>query len=206
VEFTSNAEMKVSQSAQESTRNATTYSKDVVQRSLERIAERVREERVRRIIRETEATKQHELGNDSPSHRSGIYQFLDKIYEAQVFDYGLREMFDFMVPEPASFLWWIDRNPHAGPRLPDPPPPIEEVAPHAGAIQEWTYREVAALYGATDIDGPPPFYQTVIGSLDHGEDNADEEGRPRSRGKIELSVPEGLPALASDFPRAGAVR
>jgi hypothetical protein len=191
VEFSSNLEMTHDQSVEESTKNAATYSKQVVQRSLERIAERVREERVRRIIRETEEVNLHELTNDSAEHRSGIYQFLDKVYEAQVFDYGIREMFDFMVPEPASFLWYVDKTPHAGPRLPDPPTPIEDVAPDAGFINELNYRAIAARYAATDVESPPPPYQTAIGTFEHGDDGADEEGHPRSRGKIELTVPDG---------------
>jgi hypothetical protein len=191
LEFSSNLEMSSNESVEESAKNASTYSKEVVQRSLERIAERVREERVRRMIRETEETNLHELANDSAEHRSGIYQFLDKVYEAQVFDYGVREMFDFMVPEPASFLWYVDKTPQAGPRLPDAPTPIDDVAPDASYIQEWNYREIAARYAATDVDVPPPVYQTAIGTFEHGEDDADEENQPRSRGKIELTVPDG---------------
>lgn len=191
VEFSSNAEMELEQSVQESVSNATTYSRDVVQRSLERIAERVREERVRRIVRETEETNLHELMNDSEVHRNGVYQFLDKVSEAQVFDYGVREMFDFMIPEPASFLWHVDSTPRAAPRLPDPPEPLENYVASATGINPLNYQRIAARYGATDVQAPPPRYRTVTATIVHGEDDADEEGQPRSQATLDLSLPDG---------------
>jgi hypothetical protein len=194
IEFTSDATLESSQQTQESIRNATTYSKDVVQRSLQRVSERVLQERIQRIIREAEETNLHELNNPAAEHRSGIYQFLDKIYEAQVFDYGIREMLDFMIPEPASFLWYVDSIPETEPVLPDPPQPLDSQVMSAAGIKEDTYQNIAALYGATDIEAPPKAYQTVIGALEHGVDDASEEGRPRSKGKIELTIPEGYQA------------
>ncbi|MFF0013066.1 hypothetical protein [Streptomyces sp. NPDC005374] len=192
VEFTSNAEMTVEQAKEESTRNATTFSKEVVQRSLERVVERVREERVRRIVQETEERNLHEMTNSTDDHHSAIYQFLDKVYEAQVFDYGIRQMFDFMVPEPASFLWFREQAPVAGPRLPVPPPRLDSYAPNAGYVDATNFRELAALYGATDVEAPPPLYVTVTAVLDHGPaDGATEEGRLRSRGRLDLAVPAG---------------
>ncbi|MFF7647022.1 hypothetical protein [Streptomyces canus] len=192
VEFTSNAEMTAVQAAEESIRNATTFSKDVVQRSLERVVERVREERVRRIVHETEERNLHELSNSTTHHHSAIYQFLDKVYEAQVFDYGIRQIFDFMVPEPASFLWFQEEAPVAGPQLPAPPPRLDSYAPNAAYIDANNFRELAALYGATGVEAPPPLYVTVTAVLDHGPaDDATEQGRPRSRGRLDLDVPAG---------------
>jgi hypothetical protein len=192
VEFTSNAQMTVTQAKEESTKNATTFSKDVVQRSLERVVERVREERIRRIVQETEENNLHELSNSTDDHHSAIYQFLDKVYEAQVFDYGIRQMFDFMVPEPASFLWFQEQSPAAAPRLPDPPPRLDSYAPNAAYVSVTNFRELAALYGASGVEAPPPLYLTVTAILDHGPaDGATEEGRPRSRGRLDLAVPDG---------------
>ena len=108
--------MNVATSNEETSKNSSRYAKDVVSRSLERVTERVREVRSRTTIRETEETNLHELDNKTAEHVRGVYQFLDKIYEAQVFNYGVREMFDFMVPEPASFLWYVEQNPSAGRR------------------------------------------------------------------------------------------
>jgi len=35
---------------------------------------------------------------------SGVYQWLNKVYEVQVFNYGSRLLFDLMIPEPAAFI------------------------------------------------------------------------------------------------------
>ena len=37
-------------------------------------------------------------------HIAGVYQWVNKVYQAQMFNYGIRMMYDFMVPEPAAFL------------------------------------------------------------------------------------------------------
>lgn len=86
VEFSSTFAAEASTSQEETAKNSSRYAKDVVSRSLERITERVRELRTRTIIRETEETNLHELDNQTTQHVSGIYQFLDKVYEAQVFN------------------------------------------------------------------------------------------------------------------------
>lgn len=212
VEFGSALDVNSAESVEESARNATTYSQDIMQRSLERLTERIREQRVRRVIYETEETNLHELSNPRETHSAGVYQFLDKIYEAQIFDYGIREMFDFLVPEPASYLWYVDRTPQAAPNLPDPPPPLEDLALDASHISESNYKALAAMYGAADVEQPPPPYVKVTGLIEHGDVNAGEEGRPRSHQKLELAIPENyLPwhasiiglALSDDQPIVG---
>lgn len=198
VEFSSNFEMDRQTAAEETARSASQYARNVVERSLERLSEKVREQRIRKVLREAEETNLHELHNETGAHSSGIYQYLDKVYEAQVFHYGVRQMFDFMVPEPASFLWWMEGRPNPL-SLPPPPEPLERFAPSAAAIQESTYRLLAARYGALDVEPPPPAHQMIAVGLDHGKDekNDSEKGEPRSLGSADVQVPEGyIPSSA----------
>lgn len=63
-------------------------------------------------------------------HVSGIYRWLDKRYEAQLFNYGKRWMIEFVIPEPAAFL--VESRLQAVAkdlRLPRPPaePSLDEV-------------------------------------------------------------------------------
>jgi hypothetical protein len=192
VEFSSNLQASTSTSTEESTRNATTYAKDVIERSLERVVERVREEQVRRVIREQEETNLHELENKTDRHISGVYQFLEKVYESQIFNYGIRQMFDFMVPEPASYLWHLEQS-ETELNLPTPPPKLERFVPNAGAINATNYLALAAQFGADGTEPPPPFYLTTSTSVTHGEGAEDEseEGEPRSVLNKELPVPSG---------------
>ena len=45
---------------------------------------------------------------------SGIYRWVDKIYEAQVYNYGLREaLIEVVVPEPAALLRYLTSTPRA---------------------------------------------------------------------------------------------
>lgn len=195
VEFSSSFEMDLATSTEETAKNSSRYARDVVSRSLERVTERVREMRSRTVIRETEETNLHVLDNDTGSHVRGIYQFIDKVYEAQVFNYGLREMFDFMVPEPASFLWHVEKNPTLDVELPPAPPRLDTVAPNASYIDEDLALALAATYGASGVEGMPPTYKMVTTGVKHGEDDASESGQPHSTSRVEVQIPAGYRPL-----------
>jgi hypothetical protein len=192
VEFSSQLESETGTSVEESTRSALTYAKDIMQRSLERVVERVREEQIRKLIREQEETNVHELVNTDPAatHISGVYQFIEKVYQSQVFNYGVRLMFDFMLPEPASYIWHLENSPDPDLALPTAPPKLEAHVANASAIAPWNYIAFAALFGAEGVTAPPPFYKTSVVSLKHGEEG-DEGGRPRSVLEKDIAIPEG---------------
>lgn len=195
VEFTAKLETSNSSSQEETAKNSSRYARDVVSRSLERVTERIREVRSRTLIKETEETNLHELNNETADHVRGIYQFLDKVYETQVFNYGIRQMFDFMVPEPASFLWYVEANPALDVELPPAPPKLEVLAPDASYINEGNALELAAIYGATDVQPAPSIYKLLTTGVKHGEDNAGESGQPRSSHRLDLAVPAGYRPL-----------
>jgi hypothetical protein len=194
VEFSSNFELETSQSVEETNSNSTNYAQDIVERSLEKIVEHVREERTRRILREIEEKNIHELTNNNGEHIRGVYQFVDKVYEAQVFDYGIRMIYDFMVPEPAFYLHYLRSQPDSELELPDPPlkfPLSSHLDIHEFAQGDYkSYGYYASIYGATEIDPPPAPYilaSTVIEN--QGED--DEGGRPRFAKTQKLTIPKG---------------
>ena len=175
------------------------------------ITERAREVRTRTVIRETEETNLHELNNQTTKHVSGIYQFLDKVYEAQVFNYGIREMFDFMIPEPASFLWYVEQNPTLDLELPPPPEKLDLLCPDPSYVTEDNAFSLAAEFGAA-IDGAPPPYLQLTAVVKHGDDNASESGHPHSSQHVDVTVPAGYRplrarirglALTDDIPVIG---
>lgn len=192
VEYTSSLQGSSSTSSEESVRSATRYAKDVVERSLERVVERVREEQVRKILREQEETNLHELKNETDEHISGVYQFLEKVYESQIFNYGIRQMFDFMVPEPASYLWYLEKS-DADVNLPTPPPRLDDYVTDASGIDGDNVLELAARFQADGVEPPPPILLTVGTSIVHGQDAPDdgEEGQPRSILKEDVTIPVG---------------
>lgn len=196
IDFTSNLTASSTSSTDESAKSATRYAKDVVERSLERVVERVREEQVRKLIRETEETNLHELQNTTDKHISGVYQFVEKVYDSQVFNYGIRQMFDFMVPEPSSYLWYVEST-KSELNLPTPPPKLETLVPTADSINSWNYLSLSARYGVDGIEAPPPNFITVAGAVAHGQDatGSGEEGQPRTVLDKEVAVPAGYRPL-----------
>jgi len=193
VEFTSNLSIEASQSSQESSKNATQFAQEVVERSVSKVIDRVKESRTLTLIRESEENNEHGFVNDTdpPQQIVGIYQFLEKIYEAQVFNYGIRQMFDFMIPEPASYLWDLESQPADTSSLPKPPLPLSIFAQRWQDIDATNYKALEIRYGAEYIPPPPSQYILKKTSVNQGQGTADEEGQPRSFHHVELDIPAG---------------
>jgi hypothetical protein len=105
VEINANADVAYSLSKNQSTKAATDHAKDVTSRAVNKVTEHVRQQMTSRTTEIFEEYEEHAFDNTSGQKNvSGVYQWVNKIYEAQVFNYGSRLMFDLMVPEPAAFL------------------------------------------------------------------------------------------------------
>lgn len=97
----------------DSTRQAVAKSQELTERAMERVLTKVSEERIQKIIKEHTETNVHEFDNrgkvttttDSqgakPQHITGVYRWVDKKMKNQIYNYGKRTMFEFMIPEPA---------------------------------------------------------------------------------------------------------
>lgn len=209
VEFDTGFEMEITRSSETQARNAMKYAKDVVQRSLERVKERVRHERVRRIIRETEERNLHSFINESDESIWGQYQFLDKVFEAQVFNYGKRQMFDLMIPEPASYLLYLERTSVTKraelPPAPDPLTiaPLNLLFEPLDAHRPEHYTQLAAKYGASGLETPPPLHRRA--TIEHTAPAGSATGGGASEhhailvppNVLEFSIPPGyLPKKA----------
>ncbi|MCA6066942.1 hypothetical protein JI747_007120 [Chryseobacterium sp. RG1] len=90
-------------SKEESTRQAVTQSQDVTARAMDRIVTKVHEERIEKIIDEFEENNSHGFDNrKGDKHVVGVYRWVDKLMKNQIYNYGKRMMFEFMIPEPAK--------------------------------------------------------------------------------------------------------
>lgn len=158
VEFSASVEFSQSTSKQESSRHASSYAKDVTVRSANKLSERVREERIRRTVEEFEETNQHTVDNThGGGHVVGVYQWVDKVYEAQVFNYGKRLLFDIMAPEPAAFLIHALESRAREEALKAPEP--FTLSPDE--IDESNYHQYVQQYKVSGVEPPPPLYVTV---------------------------------------------
>jgi hypothetical protein len=166
VEFAASAEGSFSRSKEQATKSATTFSQDVTERSSRKIAERVLQRTTVRTLTETIEKNVHELNNVAgPGHISGVYQWVNKIYQAQMYNYGLRVMFDFMVPEPAAFLIAaLDQANKAAVTLTKPP----DFTLLPSQITESNYSYWVKVCGATDVGPPPELYRTKAADFKAG--------------------------------------
>lgn len=84
---------------------AQTYAQEVTERALERVVEKVSTKRTSRILREFEENNTHGFDNrKGEKHVTGVYRWIDKVYENQIVNYGKRLMYEFAIPEPSRFL------------------------------------------------------------------------------------------------------
>lgn len=89
-------------SKENSTRQAVEKSQEITAKATERILTKVAEERVEKIIEEFEENNAHGFDNrNGNKHVVGVYRWVDKKMKNQIYNYGKRTMFEFMIPEPA---------------------------------------------------------------------------------------------------------
>ncbi|MBF6134713.1 hypothetical protein IU501_17090 [Nocardia otitidiscaviarum] len=188
VEFTASAEGAYSRTKEEATRTAATFSQDVTERTARKIAERTLTRSTSRITTDTVEKNSHELNNESPGHISGVYQWVSKVYQARMFNYGLRAMFDFMVPEPAAFLIATMRQAHTAETTIEKPPPFT-LTP--AQLSESNYAYWVRQTGATGVTPPPELYRTKSATFKAG--GGEEKQNYNHAGQ--LTVDEGYRAV-----------
>lgn len=89
-------------SKETSTRQAEEKSQEITAKATERILTKVAEERIEKIIEEFEENNAHGFDNrNGNKHVVGVYRWVDKKLKNQIYNYGKRTMFEFMIPEPA---------------------------------------------------------------------------------------------------------
>lgn len=190
VEFSSKLDVSSSTSTQMTQTVGVRYAKELMERSKERVVEKVRTERRMTILRELEETIERSFENETVEHRSGIYQFVDKVYESQVFNYGLRQIFDLMIPEPASYLWYLQTLPNSEIEVPVPPHALETDLRSPADVNEVNAARLALLYEVQNVRPAPPMFLRRHVHLSQGGGGDSDGGKPRSWTSAELEVPD----------------
>lgn len=170
VEFSVSAEGSYSKSKEEATKSAARFSQDVTERSARKVSERVLERSSLRVTNEVIETNRHALDNVGGSTNiAGVYQWVNKIYQAQMYNYGMRMMYDFMIPEPAAFIISTLQNVHASAITVQKPIPFT-LRPNQ--ISEANYHSWVHQYGASDVQAPPEIYRTKSLDFKAGNNNS----------------------------------
>lgn len=167
---TANISSSHGDSKETTTKNAMKYAREVTDKAVKKVQERVLERRTVTTEHEVEDISKHGFDNSKgEEHVQGIYRWLDKIYEAQVVSYGLRMMFELVVPEPSAFYRFaLGSLPPEGLTLerPDPPgycrhPSGTFAALVPGDLNEGNYPFWVSKYGVTGVEPPPPLHRVV---------------------------------------------
>jgi len=109
------AGMTYSNSKSTSDKSSKNFVNEVISKATSRVQSKVSQQRSQVRQFETEETNTHTFANVPPNDNiSGIYLWLEKVYEAQIHNYGKRLMFEFMLPEPAEF--YVESRLYAIPR------------------------------------------------------------------------------------------
>ena len=191
VELGAYANFAYSTSSKETTKNASNFARDVVDRSLTRIQKKIREERVTKTIHEVEEINTHGLDNKaSTDNITGIYRWVDKHYKAQLYNYGKRLMLEFIVPEPAAFYIFAQENNPAKAINVEKPQPLGSLT-HKD-INESNYQTYVSRYKVQGVTPPPPFYKVIALPLDQ---SGMAEKSTSSKSSRELVVPDGYEAV-----------
>lgn len=187
VRFEAFAELAYSRASEESARSAQRLAREVTETAKERVKERVSERRERRRIDEVEEVNSHSFdGSTLSQHRSGVYQWLNKRYRAEVWDHGERTMYDVLVPEPAAGLIHAATHESAPPA--GQPAHPGEIPYGVSELDTDKVHELIARYGVTETLPPVPQDRLVSLSFEaHSENDAEKNFFAKSR---RLEIPE----------------
>ena len=187
VTFGAHGDFAYSTSSQQSAKNSSNFAREVVDKSVTRIQKSVKEERITKQLHEVEEIDTHGLDNKGqPDNLTGVYRWVDKYYEAQIYNYGKRMMFEFVIPEPAAFYAYAQS--HKPQKLFTPPPPLPANLTHKD-ITENNYQYYIRDYQVQGCVPPPP--ETKVISITLSSDAKIDDGVPLSKSSKDLVVPQG---------------
>jgi hypothetical protein len=196
VELGAYANFAYSQSQTETTRNAQNYARDVVDRTLTKIQKRAREERVTKTLKEIEETNLHGIDNSPAGHGhvTGIYRWVDKEYEHQVYNYGKRLMFEFVLPEPAAYYYYAQEN-DPGNKIQVEKPRELGLLTHKD-VQPWNFGDYVRAYNVQGVTPPPPEWKVLSVALNK---DSLEHDNTSSQAVKEAVVPDGYLAKSYGY-------
>ncbi len=181
---TATGDFAYSTSKQDAQKGSSNFARELVDKSVSKVQTETRTERTTRTHSEAEDTTTHGVDNvKGDGHIIGIYRWVDKRYRAQIYNYGIRLLLEFVVPEPAAFYRAARAGSTVKTDATPPAPFLNDIQPlvapgavglgkvkpatplTAADINENNYYRYAARYGASGISAPPPLFQYIGDSL-----------------------------------------
>ena len=207
--FSIDASFANNSSQEDSSTQAQTYAQDVTQRAMERVVTKTKSELITKIIESYKENNKHGFDNTKGEENiSGVYRFINKVYNNQIVNYGKRAMVEFMIPEPSRFHILASIKNPAEDSIILIDKPVDPRSLAAGVNQIATYKEVSkgtkqdnyiywcSLYGVEAEIPPAPFLSTGVSftKSQHGGDGGKRDNKASSS---DVKVPEGYQLYAA---------
>jgi hypothetical protein len=178
-------------SKEESNRQAVNQAKEITQRAMERIVSRVKNEKTVKTTDEFTEVNTHVFDNtESGEHVSGVFRFINAIYKNQIYNYGKRLMYEFMIPEPSKLHRLGMEVSKSGSKTTAIDKPIDpRTAGYADftSINESNYQLLASKYNA-DVEICPETFINLSQSF--LKEDWSNDGRLHKSGEFAIKIPE----------------
>ena len=201
-----NSQFGYEHAQEQSKESASSFAREVSGSAKSKVETRMTEQRTTRTLTEVRELTRHTVDNTGGAgHVRGVYHWVDKVYEMQVVNYGIRDLYDFFVPEPAAFIRHLN-----GLKLEEPlelPAPMAPTVEEDGEIRPLTpddltednYADFVAQTGARDVAAPPAFTTIISGVIQCSV----EGDKPASAVNSEMVIPDGYRSTEMKFNGAG---
>ncbi len=188
-------------SSEDSINQAMTEAQEITARAMDRVVQRVKEERISKIIEEFEENNSHGFDNrKGDKHVVGVYRWIDKVYKNQIFNYGRRLMYEFAIPQPSKLHRLAlasmaeDENSETM-ILTEPLDPRtivinDETINDASKITVGNYKILAAKYNA-EVSQPPVEEMYIGKAFSYKANDALTDAHESYGEHTELDIPEG---------------
>ena len=189
-------------SKEESNRQAVTQGKELTQRAMERIVTRIKNEKTVKITDEFTEVNKHGFDNTQGDHHvSGVFRFINATYKNQIYNYGKRLSYEFMIPQPAKLhtLGMAVSSADSNAVILEKPIDPRIIYPSFTAINNGNYQGLAALYGA-DVKICPD-QNMIVGKI--LSFNVTQEQTAQS-GKDAISIPDGYETIEAKITLSGS--
>ncbi|WP_430411857.1 hypothetical protein [Kordia sp.] len=188
-------------SSEDSINQAMTEAQEVTARVMDRVVQRVKEERISKIIEEFEENNSHGFDNrKGDKHVVGVYRWIDKVYKNQIYNYGRRLMYEFAIPQPSKLhrlaLTSMTEDDNSDVMIltePLDPRTIvinNEKISNASKITAENYKVLAAKYNA-EVNQPPVEEMFIGKAFSYKAAEVIGDTNERYGEHTELEIPEG---------------
>ncbi len=165
VQAKSNFSLSSSQANTSSSSTSTSFAKDITSRAVSKVTQEVKKSQRLQIINSFRETVEHGFTNTqaNATNISGVYQYVDELYEVGVFNYGSRMLFDLVVPNPAGLVRATAKLMNGAALNAYDPPPIN-FKPSDLTVSDSVKADYLAV---KDTSGNPVLAGLVSGSMDY---------------------------------------